>query len=188
MPPERVEQVMALLRENPLRGGGKPPVVVAGSWHVKVGKRTRNRGSVLDGRGDLMFRFDKCLAYIIDRKSKGCSEDIEYGEIVPLLLTEDELIVFQICLDFCHVERQEILKRCNASLVIVPSMGGKDTFKAHVDSASRLQIVNETQTVVVQQNNGIVDTEIGYILLGHLKPLKTKKQFTLFHISDEHVA
>ena len=69
MPPEQVEQVMALLRENPLRGGGKPPVVVAGSWHVKVGKRTRNRGSVLDGRGDLMFWFDKCLAHIIDRKS-----------------------------------------------------------------------------------------------------------------------
>ncbi len=182
MPPERVEQVEELLGASPL-GGRRPPVVVAGSWHVESGERIRNRSIVLDGRGKRMLCFDKCLPYMKRKSPKGCTEDIEPGDSVQLLLAEDELIVFQICLDFCHSDREALLKACDASLAIVPSMGEKATIDAHKVRASALQISNNTRTVVVQQSLkppvGSKDPPIGYILPGAAKPCKLTENDTI---------
>lgn len=191
MPPERVEQVRELLREAPL-DGDCPPVVVAGSWHVEGCKGFRNRSKVLDGRGERMFWFDKCLAYMERKSPQGSAEDIEHGETVQLLLAEDELIVFQICLDFCHADREALLKACDASLVIVPSMGEGPTIRDHLLRAAALQTSNNTRTVVVQQSLILADppdsASFGYILPGASKPLNftesdtlTSQQFTSFY-------
>lgn len=195
MPPERVEQVRDHLREKPLNGD-RPPVVVAGSWHVKCGERIRNRSEVLDGRGERLFWFDKCLAYLERGTLSGAAEDIEYGETVQLLLAEDELIVFQICLDFCHVDREALLKACDASLVIVPSMGAGSTIRDHIARAAVLQTANNTRTVVVQQRPKQSDASdfpaIGYILPGVTKPrdlseddILTSQCFSSFYTEGE---
>ena len=183
MPPERVTQVRALLGQTPLKGE-RPPVVVAGSWHVPCGQQIRNRSEILDGRGERLFWFDKCLAYLERRDPYGDVEGIDHGSAVQLLLAEDELIVFQICLDFCHVEREALLKACDASLVIVPSMGNFVTLEAHRARAEVLQTSNNTRTVVVQQRYGTDDVSeietIGYILRGVTKPrnIENKDIFT----------
>lgn len=188
MPPERVAQVRDLLGQAPLQGD-RPPVVVAGSWHTECDQRIRNRGEVLDGRGKQLFYFDKCLAYLKRGDPEGGAEDIEHGNVVQLLLAEDELIVFQICLDFCHVDRAALLKACDASLVIVPSMGEIPTIRDHVTRAAELQTTNNTRTVVVQQHpNPGNGNAIGYILPGVTKPKKlkdddilTSQSFTSFY-------
>ncbi|GGF53611.1 hypothetical protein [Mameliella alba] len=195
MPPDRVEQVRRLLRDKPL-DGDRPAVVVAGSWHVEGDKRFRNRGEVLDGRGERILCFDKCLAYMERGTSEGGAEDIEPGETVQLLLAEDELIVFMICLDFCHVNRLALLEACDASLVIVPSMGEGSTIREHTARAAVLQTTNNTRTVVVQQRlkqaGPSKNALIGYILPGAAKPLKftendtlTSRRFSSFYTEGE---
>jgi len=188
MPPERVAQVRDLLGQAPLQGD-RPPVVVTGSWHMECDQRIRNRGEVLDGRGEHLFCFDKCLTYLKRGDPEGGAEDIEHGNAVRLLLAEDELILFQICLDFCHVDRAALLKACDASLVIVPSMGEIPTIRDHKSRATELQTTNNTRTVVVQQHPEPGDGNvIGYILPGVTKPAKfmdddilTSQSFTSFY-------
>ncbi|MCZ4267463.1 hypothetical protein O4H48_06115 [Rhodobacteraceae bacterium G21628-S1] len=182
MPPERVEQVRSLLRKSSLNGD-RPAVVVAGSWHVEDEKRIRNRSEVLDGRGEQLLSFDKCLAYMKRGTPDGGAEDIEPGEVVQLLLAEDELIVFMICLDFCHVNREALLRACDASLVIVTSMGERSTIREHTARAASLKTTNNTRTVVVQQSVKQAEpsdnTQIGYILPGLAKPQELKEDDTL---------
>ncbi len=192
MPPQRVNQVRALLRDTPL-GGAHPPLVVTGSWHEAVGQRHRNRGWVLDGRGEPLLCFDKCLAFMVRGSPAGSAEDIEPGDTVHLLWAGDELIVFQICLGFCHLNREALLRACDGSLMIVPSMGEGSTIRNHMSRAERLQTSNNARTVVVQQElNAPKNAPFGYILPGPAKPREyaekdtlTSQQFSSFYTDGE---
>lgn len=195
MPPERLEQVRELLVTTPL-SGDRPPVVVAGSWHVQCNPGIRNRSEVLDGRGERIFSFDKCLTYFKRGVADGPGEDIEHGDSVHLLLAEDELIIFMICLDFCHVDRDALLKACDATLAIVPSMGAESTIRDHLTRAAALQTSNNTRTVVVQQHpDPTAGSALGYILPGAKRPqgiamdkILAQELFTLFYTEGQEVS
>lgn len=192
MPPQYLHQVTSLLQNSPLRGP-LPPIVVGGSWHIEENRCRFNRSSVLDGRGDELFVFDKCVPFM-DRPN-GATEAIKYGQGVHLLIADGELIVFFICLDFCHIGRTELVEACDASLAVIPSMGGTTTLNAHLDVAKRINASRGTKTVVVQQKlrveSEVDDDTIGYVLLGSKAPrtlkeaaLLTTQIFTTFHTDE----
>jgi hypothetical protein len=81
----------------------------------------------------------------------GSFESIDPGESVPLLATENELIGFAICKDFCDLARRVPIKSLDIDVAIIPSMGGETTVGAHIDAAHELRVLFGTATFVVQQ-------------------------------------
>lgn len=193
MPSESIEIVKKALQVSSL-SGQRAPITVAGSWHVKDKDGYRNRSTVLDGRGEVLFSVDKCLRFMF--RKEGSSEDVKPGDTVHLLFTGSELIAFFICLDFCHNERRELIEACDASLVIVPSMGEGATMVAHIRRATELSISRGAQTLVVQQ--ALIDAKntgektVGYVLPASGSPSKlvhegllTSNLFTSFYAGEE---
>lgn len=169
-----------------------PPIVVAGSWHSIVNGSRRNRCTVLDGRGELLFFQDKALPFFERKEKYGKKEGIQETDIIRILCTESELIGIFICLDFCHEERATLLSMLDLSLAIVPSMGGESTMRSHIQRESSLSKRNGTKSVVVQQ---VLSDEAGEhgpfgYLLGRLSTkgdvavadLAVDEQFTSFHL------
>lgn len=156
--------------------GEYPSVVVAGSWHVSEGDGYVNRSTVLNGRGETLFSFDKCLPYDYEVDVGGRAivrkESIQPGKAVHFLVTEDELIAFFICKDFCHNDRRALLRDCDASYALVPSMGEQSTIDSHLRSAVDLHIQVGTLSVVVQQNPSKHKEPRGFLLPGSQKPQK----------------
>jgi hypothetical protein len=169
-----------------------PPVVVAGSWHTVVDGGRRNRCTILDGRGELLFFQDKVLPYFVRKEKYGKEEGIQRSDTIRILCTESELIGIFICLDFCHVDRTTLLSRLDLSLAIVPSMGGEATMWGHIQRGSSLSTLTGTKTVVVQQILSDETEEhgpFGYLLRGpggkggvSVADLVVEEQFTSFHL------
>ncbi|GGB31168.1 hypothetical protein [Allosediminivita pacifica] len=148
VPPEALNALSKAMLSDPLVGN-LAPVVVAGTWHVRIGSRWRNRCTVLDGFGRKMFSFDKVRPFGAGDPLK--AEALDPGEGIDLLLTQDELILFAICKDFCEIERNDLLVECDATYAFVPSYGQKSTCRASIDAATRLQNRVGTLCAVAQQ-------------------------------------
>lgn len=169
-----------------------PPIVIAGSWHTAVEGSYRNRCTVLDGRGELLFHQDKALLFFERKEEDGKGERIVATDTIRVLHTETELIGIFICLDFCHREREALLSKLDLSLAIVPSMGKESTMKNHILRQRALSTSNGTKSIVLQQvplDEGRGHGPFGY-LLGRqgakddveVADLALDDQFTSFHL------
>ncbi|WP_156917705.1 hypothetical protein [Salinarimonas rosea] len=153
--PELREEIAAALvaQDDP------PQIVVAGSWHEERDGAVANTAHVLDGRGTPLLRYDKVIPY---SDSKGCVEDIRRGDCVPVLVTDEALVAFAICRDFCDV--QEPLPNLDVDLVLVPSLSGEKALPGHIANAVRLVGTHRTRSFVVQQALPAVADGLGWVL------------------------
>ena len=123
-------------------------LVVAGSWHVEEGDKVWNVATVLDGYGDEKLGYRKVLAYQ-DRKLG--REAIETALEVPVLVTDDHLVGFGICKDFCDLGVPLAYRELDVDLVLVPSMGNPVTMDGHRSTAKGMRTTFGTRVFVVQQ-------------------------------------
>lgn len=140
--------------QESLRGAEKvrdkrppPEVVVAGTWHEPLGGHYVNRAYIYDGYGVARTTYDKFDPYSDDCWGK---ENISAGESLRLLATEDALIGFAICLDFCDLASSNPFTRLDIDLMLVPSMGNDSTIEGHLSTAKAVKVNFGTRSFVVQ--------------------------------------
>jgi len=123
-----------------------PALVVAGSRHAGDGTRRRNRCTVLDGRGEVLFTHDKIVPFKITRAAaeamgsdvcaklgideRGGYEDVDAGTELPLVDAPLGRLATPICLDFCGTELRDLMAECGVNLLLVPAMTARmDPFR-----------------------------------------------------------
>lgn len=147
--PETVLALRTKLGREALAEPHKPVALVAGSWHTRRrrGRGWANRTPVLDGRGGLLFEYDKRLKF----EHEGLVEQIHPGTRLDVLVTGDRLIGIGICLDFCDDCDGDVYRSLDVDLVLVPSMGFRTTADAHARKARELQTLHASTVFAVQQ-------------------------------------
>ena len=128
--------------------GQGPAVVAAGSWHEVNGAVVRNRMYVMSRSGRTCFSHDKSLP--LQSATLGV-EELTPSYEVPVLVSEDALIAFAICRDFCENQISNVYHELDVDLVVVPSYGDGKTIEAHRQKARDLSDGPGTRTFVVQQ-------------------------------------
>ncbi len=173
MEPVNVSVLSGLLATSPIETP-LPTIILAGSWHIKTGDTYVNRGIVLDGNGDELVTFDKCLPFL-DSKPE-TSEGIEGSDFIQLMVTEHEVVALTICRDFCDGNRLKLLEECDATYALVPSLGKESTVTASLNTAANLQTSVGTLSAVSQQLLIMPDEEAprhaGYVIKAPRSPQK----------------
>lgn len=149
--PRTRTQIQAAFSKRPATDARQAPqVIVAGSWHELDGAAGSyvNRAAVYDGYGNERLTYDKIVPYL-DREAG--FEAIKSGDKIPILVTDDLLIGFAICKDFCDLVAVTPFLQLNVDIILVPSMGDEKTMKGHQSTAKRIQAVFGGRTFVVQQ-------------------------------------
>lgn len=144
-------------RSAPLQG---PRLIVAGSWHEQIGDGHENVMRILDGEGDERLRFAKVSKF----RGKNVAEGNTPSKVLKVLWTQDCLVSFAICSDFCDMSRPEPpFLRLDVDLILVPSLGHEGALKGHEANANRRKILSGGQTAVVQQHEES-DDPVGWVI------------------------
>jgi predicted amidohydrolase len=124
-------------------------IIVAGSRHHMDGNGSRfNISTVLDGYGTVLAEHRKLYRF---SEGSGPHEAIELGTRVQVLVCEQAILAFGICLDFCNLAEDPPYLELDVDYVVVPSCGGESTMKSHIARSSDLFTRLKSQSVVVQQ-------------------------------------
>jgi len=165
VPPQLRGVIADALRGRALETDDRPApqVVVAGTWHETSRRKVKNVATIFDGYGNITLRYEKFIPY--EDKNLGV-EKIVPGNKIPVLVTDDQLIAFAICKDFCDLSVNLPYPELDVDLVIVPSMGGDTTMTGHQDTAKKIRVRYGAHTFVVQQaDSGHAEGErLGYVL------------------------
>lgn len=145
--------------------GSNQIIVVAGSWHVANPPNAVNVAPVLDAYGDVILHHKKISRYA-DRSGK--FEDTEIGDTIEVLITEDAILAFAICFDYCGLKGSNPYHELDVDYVLVPSWGNPVTMEGHQTTARLRAVKFRSRDFVVQQfdpSEVPPDTDgIGYIL------------------------
>jgi predicted amidohydrolase len=155
---EQLKKKPGLPTEAALR---PPGFVVAGSWHEGPESARYNIATVFDGHGDEILKHRKRLAY---KDGQGRFEDIRQGEEFAILVLEEALFAFGICLDFCHRCFNTPYGELDVDFVIVPSCGDDKTMDSHIQTARDLHHRRKTRSFVVQQAFPSIQGAAGFVL------------------------
>lgn len=71
---------------------------------------------------------------------------------MQVLVMEEGLFAFGICLDFCNISERPPYLDLDVDYVLIPSCGNETTMSSHVDRSGELMIKLKARTVVVQQH------------------------------------
>ncbi|SDO47499.1 hypothetical protein [Afipia sp. GAS231] len=140
---------------------GAPGIVVAGSWHEMDGGKRYNIATIYDGHGDEVARHKKRMAF---KDQDGRVEDIHHGTELTILVLEEALFGFGICLDFCNRCYHTPYGWLDVDFVIVPSCGNDATMDGHIRTAKDLHNERNTRSFVVQQAYPPLQHAAGYVL------------------------
>lgn len=137
-------------------------LVLAGSWHDKIGETYFNVATAFSGYGDELATHRKILRYF--ENSSGRPEGISLGKKLTVLAFDDLIVAIGICRDFC--ERIEPdpnpLAELDADLFLVPSMGNKTTMKGHLETAREIERAYRSSSFVAQQSE--TERPVGYLI------------------------
>lgn len=109
--------------------GGLPALVVAGSFHRRVDGIPRNRCTVLDGGGEVLWVQDKQVPYELPEDQAG-SVGVVGQAAVEAIEACDTLVVVDgplgrmsspICLDFCGTWLRDLFVELGVNLLLVPA-------------------------------------------------------------------
>jgi predicted amidohydrolase len=124
-------------------------MIVAGSRHHTDAEGNRfNVSTVLDGYGNQVGEHKKLFRY---SEGVGPHEAIELGSELQVLVMEEGLFAFGICLDFCNMSESPPYLDLDIDYVLVPSCGKESTMKSHVERSTDIMAKLKSRTVVVQQ-------------------------------------
>ncbi len=173
MPQERRDRLadMLLQRSKSAEPGTGACIVAAGSWHEVDGGKVRNRMRILSGLGQERMHHDKSIP--LASSSLG-TEELTPAYVIPVLITEDTLLAFAICRDFCEAQIADVYVQLDVDLIVVPSYGDASTIRAHRHQAGNLSLDPGTRTFVVQQvvRDEVAASADGYILPPNADPTK----------------
>ena len=119
-------RLQAKLGEAP---GGLPALVVAGSFHRQIEGVPRNRCTVLDGGGEVLWVQDKQVPYELPA-DQAASVGVHGRGAVEAIEACDTLVVVDgplgrmsspICLDFCGTWLRELFVELGVNLLLVPA-------------------------------------------------------------------
>ena len=173
VPPRLRQHIVTLLKERALDSDPRPApqVLIAGTWHEEQDGRTINLATVLNGYGETKLVFQKLIPFI-DRELG--PERIVRGEKLPILVTDEYLIAFAICRDYCDLSLKLPYPELDVDLVFVPSMGDENTMAGHQVTAKLIRVLYGARTFVVQQAIPSIATELGLVLPFPNDPLANK--------------
>jgi hypothetical protein len=175
VPPDLRDRIAGLLRKRALSLDPRPApqVVVAGSWHEESSGGSVNVATVLNGYGARLLTYEKSLPFYSGR----ITEDIRPGVTIPILVTDDQVIAFGICRDFCDLSFDLPYPELDVDLVLVPSMGEETTMDGHLTTANRSEKRYGTRTFVVQQDTpqGSKSSNFGFVLPMLKNPSRQKR-------------
>jgi predicted amidohydrolase len=163
--PQSSRFIQSQLAEKPWLADGEipqaPGFVVAGSWHEIEDAKRYNIATVFDGHGDEILRHKKRMPYT---DPEGRAEDIRHGTELAILVLENALFGFGICLDFCNRCYHTSYGWLDVDFVIVPSCGNEATMDGHIRTAKDLHNERNTRSFVVQQAFPPLQQAAGYVL------------------------
>jgi len=173
------------LDDDPESGIEAPWIVVAGSWHRPISGGIGNIAPVLDGFGQPLLSHSKRYAYT---DPDGHRERIIPGDKLDILVTDEGLFAFGICLDFCQRYFTTPYGLLDVDFVLVPSCGNERTMEGHLRTAQDLHNQRKIRSFVVQQSFPATETGLGYVLdpvgIPGVKPisaLEQKASWSVFH-------
>ncbi|WP_050382190.1 hypothetical protein [Bradyrhizobium pachyrhizi] len=163
--PQSRRLIETQLVEKPWLAEGEMPdapgIVVAGSWHeVEHGQRY-NIATIYDGHGVQIARHKKRMAY---KDAEGRVEDIRHGTELVVVVLEEALFGFGICLDFCNRCYHTPYGWLDVDFAIVPSCGNEVTMDGHIRTAKDLDNERKTRSFVVQQAYPPLGQAAGFVL------------------------
>ncbi|ESZ22829.1 hypothetical protein [Mesorhizobium sp. L2C084A000] len=139
--------------------------LVVGSHHEKTDDGWFNVAAIMDGYGNALEPPHRKLFQFLD--GEGPHEAIEHGTYLPVLVLEQAVVAFGICLDFCNLAEDPPYPNLDVDYVIVPSCGGASTMKGHIRRSTELLEKLKSRTMVVQQFYAAKPTAsdpLGYVL------------------------
>lgn len=147
-----------------------PDIVVPGSWHEFEGGKFRNISRVYDRFGVERAAHSKIVPYFDERRG---DENIESGDRLSIFVTDDFLVGFAICKDFCGFSNPPLpYLELNVDFIIVPSMGDGKTLSAHRKVADFLKVQNGGRAFIVQQHMNPTEGECA----GYVVPPEAKRE------------
>ncbi|MGY3494373.1 hypothetical protein [Bradyrhizobium sp. USDA 4502] len=163
--PQSRRLIQSELAEKPWLPEGEMPeapgIVVAGSWHEVEDGQRYNIATIYDGHGVELARHKKRMAY---KDPEGRVEDIQHGTEFVVLVLEEALFGFGICLDFCNRCYHTPYGWLDVDFAIVPSCGNDATMDGHIRTAKDLRNERNTRSFVVQQAYPPLRQGAGYVL------------------------
>jgi hypothetical protein len=180
MPPNQVEVLLSLLRDRePWAKAAErqaPGLIVAGSWHEPQADGTvKNVAPVYDAFGEHILSHDKLFAFNDD----GIPERLTAGDKIHVLVTEDALVSFGICRDFCDRTQGAIFPRLDVDFVLVTSCGQDSTMEGHIRTAQDMVDHCRGRAFVVQYAYPKLAEQLGMAPIGYVLPPSNPKSQTV---------
>jgi hypothetical protein len=138
-------------------------LIVAGSRHVEIGDHRYNVATILDGYGEGITEHRKLFSF----HHRGHVEAIDLGTVLNVVLLEDSLFAFGICLDYCNPREPPPYLVLDVDFVLVPSCGEEATMKNHIQRSTEVLRDMGSHSLIVQQyfrENAPQDAPLGYVL------------------------
>lgn len=145
----------------------KPPrldLLVLGSWHDEKDGAWQNRALIIDGFGDEVGSHAKVMPYRGHSSARYRLEDIERGDRITCILTEDQIVAVLICRDFCDRTGKSPFGELDVDLILIPSHGNDTTLRGHQAQAASVFANFGTQVFVVQHPMKHISGGLGYVL------------------------
>ncbi|MCJ8510218.1 hypothetical protein MUU53_20235 [Rhizobium lemnae] len=164
MPNTHRTKVRRILKDNLLAEEPRvyPEIVVAGSWHEMENDARYNVSHIFDRFGKLVTTYRKAVAFSDNHHGV---EDIELGNEFPIIVTDQAIIAFGVCKDFCTVSRSKNpYHESKVDYVVVPSMGRIPLMQEHKTAANDLRNVTGGRVFVVQQHLPRDDGAAAFVL------------------------
>ncbi|KQW72422.1 hypothetical protein [Ensifer sp. Root127] len=157
------DHIVSTLKANILKASpaSYPDIVVAGSWHEDIGGARRNVARIYNGFGSEKVRHEKVVRFYHEEVG---DEDIESGGNIPVLVTDNHVVAFGICKDFCGQSTLPPYLGLNVDCVLVPSMGDDRVAAAHRTAAEMLRNGNGARAFVVQQMFKAQNDVVAFVL------------------------
>jgi hypothetical protein len=159
------EQALSAIRGSLSDGSWEVPylsLLVPGSLHRKIAGRRYNVATVLDGYGNAIAEHRKLYRF-----SEGSTlrEAIELGTQLQIVVLDDAIFAFGICLDFCNLSETPPYLTLDVDFVLVPSYGTENTMESHLKRSTDLIEKLKCKCVIVQQYHMPMDEHpLGYVL------------------------
>lgn len=150
-------------------------MIVAGSRHQEIDGGYYNVATILDGYGETITHHRKLYSY----SDHNLVEAIELGDTLHIVLLEDTLFAFGICLDYCNPRVDPPYLDLDVDFILVPSCGEEKTMEAHIERSSEVMRNLRTHTLVVQQyhtSKPPPNPPLGYILARAARDEPTLKE------------
>jgi len=143
--------------------------VMAGSWHVG-NEQFENVALIFDRYGAHVLKHRKSLPY---RDAEHGREGLKGSFVIPVMITDEHLIAFAICKDFCEAADYTPYPDLDVDLIVVSSMGEESTIVAHQTVAYQAAVRGK-RTFVVQQQGKTDVAPTGWVLPPVARPERLK--------------